>query len=277
MRIVDTHASRFAVGASGVATRAADITRPPIFPDNSSFDLKTPESLKPMPKSSSINPADEGFSTQLQTFKNAIPPYATTLGLAPAVVTAQAADADYFSYTIQCQQTMLGGSRQWTAWKDLARYGGDLPSSGAPVAPAFPAAVPPVAPGIEPRFRGLVKQIKAHPSYNEAMGQALGIEGAQQAGPDYATVQPNITATISGTHVDVGWNWGGFSNFLDQLELEVDRGQGFGLLAIDTTPGYTDTQAFPAVPAKWTYRAIYRVGDNRVGQWSKPVSVTVGG
>jgi hypothetical protein len=28
---------------------------------------------------------------------------------------------------------------------------------------------------------------------------------------------------------------------------------------------------------KWTYRAIYRLGDNRVGQWSKPVSVTVGG
>jgi hypothetical protein len=28
---------------------------------------------------------------------------------------------------------------------------------------------------------------------------------------------------------------------------------------------------------KWTYQAIYRVGDGRVGQWSKPVSVTVGG
>jgi hypothetical protein len=45
----------------------------------------------------------------------------------------------------------------------------------------------------------------------------------------------------------------------------------------DTTPGYTDSQPFPAAPVKWTYRAIYRLGDNRVGQWSKPVSVTVGG
>jgi hypothetical protein len=27
----------------------------------------------------------------------------------------------------------------------------------------------------------------------------------------------------------------------------------------------------------WAYRAIYRVGDQRVGQRSKPVSVTVGG
>lgn len=230
-----------------------------------------------MPKSSSINPADEGFGSQLQTFKNAIPLYATTLGLTPAAVTAQAADADYYSFTLQSQQIMLGASRQWTAWKDLVRYGGDLPPSGAPVAPVLPAAVPPVAPGIEPRFRALVKQIKAHPSYNAAMGEALGIEGSEQTGPDYATVQPNITATISGTHVEIGWNWGGFANFLDQLELEVDRGAGFVLLAIDTTPGYTDNQAFPAAPVKWTYRAIYRLGDSRVGQWSNPVSVTVGG
>jgi hypothetical protein len=262
---------------SNVPIRAGNIPSRPILSDTRSFNLKTPQSIKPMPKSSSINPADDGFGAQLQTFKNAIGAYAATLGLSPATVTAQAADADYFSYTIQCQQIMLGGSRQWTAWKDLARYGGDLPPSGAPVAPVFPAAVPPVAPGIEPRFRALVKQIKAHPSYNEAMGQALGIEGAQQVGPDYATVQPDITATISGGRVDVGWNWGGFANFLDQLELEVDRGQGFVLLAIDTTPGYTDSQPFPATPVKWTYRAIYRLGDNRVGQWSKPVSVTVGG
>jgi hypothetical protein len=28
---------------------------------------------------------------------------------------------------------------------------------------------------------------------------------------------------------------------------------------------------------EWQHFAIYRVGDVRVGQWSKPVSVTVGG
>jgi hypothetical protein len=32
---------------------------------------------------------------------------------------------------------------------------------------------------------------------------------------------------------------------------------------------------FPAAPAKWTYRAIYRVNDAQVGLWSKPVSLTV--
>ncbi|MEN3368879.1 MAG: hypothetical protein V7609_1022 [Verrucomicrobiota bacterium] len=108
---------------------------------------------------------------------------------------------------------------------------------------------------------------------------ALSIVGQEQTGPDYATTQPNINAVIQGTNVFLDWNWGGFSAFLDICELQVDRGDGKGFvaLAFDTTPGYVDTQPFPAAPVKWTYQAIYRVGDSRVGQWSKPVSVTVGG
>lgn len=229
-----------------------------------------------MARANYIHPTDEGFAAQLQTFKSAIGAYSATLGVSPAAVTAQAADADYFSYVVASQQIMLNGSRQWTGWKDLTRRGSAVPAS-PPVAPVFPASVPAVTPGIEGRFRALVKQIKASTNYNESIGDALGIEGAEQAAPDYATLQPNISATINGTRVDVGWDWGGFANFLDQIELQVDRGQGFVALAFDTTPGYVDTQPLPAAPVKWTYQAIYRVGDNRVGQWSKPVSVTVGG
>ena len=67
--------------------------------------------------------------------------------------------------------------------------------------------------------------------------------------------------------------------FLGICEIEVDRSdsKGFVMLTFDTTPNYTDTTPFPSTPAKWTYRAIYRVGDQRVGQWSKSVSITVGG
>jgi hypothetical protein len=28
---------------------------------------------------------------------------------------------------------------------------------------------------------------------------------------------------------------------------------------------------------KWKYRAIFRVGDHQVGQWSNEISITVGG
>ena len=59
--------------------------------------------------------------------------------------------------------------------------------------------------------------------------------------------------------------------------IQVDRGdgKGFVLLAIDTTPGYTDTQSFPAAHTVWTYRAIYHVGEGQVGVWSQNVSIAV--
>ena len=57
----------------------------------------------------------------------------------------------------------------------------------------------------------------------------------------------------------------------------LNDGKGFGLLTIDTTPGYTDTQPFPAAKTVWTYRAIYRKDDSQIGVWSAPVSIPVGG
>ena len=147
-----------------------------------------------------------------------------------------------------------------------------------PVAPVFPASVPVVALGVEVRFRALVRQIKASANYNAAIGEALGIEGAVQKAPPAGTMQPVIDVMIDGNHVTVKWGWQGNAAFLDMCEIQVDRtdGHGFVLLAYDTTPGYVDTMLFPSTPAKWTYRAIYRAGDAQVGQWSNPVSVTVG-
>jgi len=228
-------------------------------------------------KSDYIQQNDDSFNAQLQTFKNTIANYSALLGVTAAQIASQAADAVYFDYTLKCMNLMSKGSLQWTGWKNLTRGGGTPPASGAPVAPVFPTAVAAVAPGIEVRFRAFVQLIKANPNYNESIGLALGIEGAQQVGPDLTSIQPVIDAIISGNHVNVKWGWGGNSAYLDICELQVDRGdgKGFGLLAFDTTPNYTDTQTFPTAPATWTYRAIYRVGDAQVGVWSLPVSVTV--
>ena len=48
-----------------------------------------------MPKGNFIQGNDNAFAAQLKTFKINITAYAATLGVAPAQVTAQAADADY--------------------------------------------------------------------------------------------------------------------------------------------------------------------------------------
>jgi len=230
-----------------------------------------------MPKSNYISTNDLAFVAQMITFKTNIGGYATTLAVSPAQVAAQAADTDSLGYVVACQQITGNAAQQWTAWKNYTRSGGPVPPTGAPVIPTFPTAVPAAPPGVEARFRALVKQIKANANYNSGIGEALGIEGAQLTGPDMATIQPDITATIVGSHVEIGWGFLGFGAFLDQCEIQVDRGDGKGrvLLAIDTTPGYNDTQSFPATPTKWTYYAIFRVGDSQVGLWSKPVTVTV--
>ncbi len=107
----------------------------------------------------------------------------------------------------------------------------------------------------------------------------LGIIGSAHAAPDPATLQPVITATVGAAAVEIGWGWQGYGAFLNQLEIQVDRGDaaGWQMLTYDTTPGYNDTAPHPAALAKWKYRAIYRVDDLRVGLWSAEVSVTVGG
>ena len=230
-----------------------------------------------MAKSDYISANDDQFAAQLKTFKIGIGSYATTLGLTPLQFSTQAADADYFGYVVSCQEIMQGGSQQWTGWKNLTRGGGPVPIAGAPVPPVFPAVVVPVAPGVEARFRALVKLIKANPNYNETMGQVLGIEGSHSTAPDLSTIQAIITASVQGNAVFVGWGWQGQSAFLDMCELQVDRGTGWTLLAFDTTPNYTDTASLPATPTKWKYRAIFRVGDAQVGVWSNTVEITVGG
>jgi len=224
-----------------------------------------------------IEQNDDAFNAQMQTYKAGIGGYAAVIGVTADQIAGQAADSDYYDYTLKCMRLMSYGSAQWMGWKNLMRGGGTPPPAGAPVAPVFPKAVPAVAPGIEVRFRALVQQNKTNPGYNPTIGQALDIEGSEQTGPNYATLKPVIDAIISGNHVTVKWGWGGYAAWLDICELQVDRGdgKGFVFLTFDTTPGYTDTQAFPATPAVWTYRAIYRVGDNQVGLWSKPASVTV--
>ena len=238
-----------------------------------------------MAKTDFVKVRDMDFITQMLLFKNIIGNYAALLELTPAEVAAQAVDGDYFNYIFECQQSIQSSSLAMTALKKTIRAGRTPPVPGVPgaasgpVFPAYPAAVPVAAAGVEGRFRALVKKIKLHPRYTLTIGEHLGIESPDHTAPDLNTVQPVIRLALSGNHVHVRWGWGGHSVYLDMIELEVDRGdgQGFGLLNFDTTPGYTDPAAMPAALTKWKYRAIYRVGDHRVGLWSNEASITVGG
>ena len=228
-------------------------------------------------KSDPIKKNDLAFAAQLITCKTNLPAHAATLGLKPEQIAAQAADAVAYEYWVHCTNIMHQDGVQFTAWKNLMRFGGTPSMDHEPGVPVLPDAVPPVDPGIETRFRALVQLIKNHSNYNESIGAALGIEGADQPPLDPATFLPVLTLRINGNRVEVGWGWQGYQAYVDLLEIQVDRndGKGYVVLTFDPTPGYTDLTPFPVVPAKWTYRAIYRVGEVQVGQWSSPVSITV--
>jgi hypothetical protein len=232
-----------------------------------------------MAKATDLDQRDSRLAAEFDAFKNGIGPYAARLGITPDQVAAQAADTAYFSYTLAVQELLASSSKQWNGWKTVLRDGGNVPAAGTPQPPDFSAAPSPVAPGVESRFRALVRQIKINPNYNPSIGAALGLEDAYQTGPNYATLAPTIDAVLGDMNVRIAWNWSGYASYLDQCELQVDRGdrKGFVDLTVGKILGYADTEPFPSAPVQWTYRAIYHAGGNRVGQWSQPVSVTVGG
>lgn len=89
----------------------------------------------------------------------------------------------------------------------------------------------------------------------------MGNEGRNHGGPDLDIIAPLLNLLVSGGQVQIRWGWQGHGASLDLIEIQVDRGAGYGLLTYDTTP-------LPPTPGKWTYKAIYRIGDSQVGQWS---------
>ena len=220
----------------------------------------------------------------LTNFSLKLPASTGVLGLTAPQVTASVADCNWLIYVLQL---WLPAVRHWALASTDATAEAQTGAGGTPQAlpiftpPALPGTTVAVNPGALDRIFVLVQAIKDGGKSSETINTNLGLIGSEQTAPDLATVQPDLAANVSGTQVNVKWGWGGFGAFLDSCEIHVDRSdtKGFGLLTIDTTPNYTDTQPFPAPGQSvlWKYKAIYRQGDQRVGQWSDVVSVAVAG
>ena len=221
----------------------------------------------------------------LENLRNKFAGHAPTLGITQAKCDAAIADARWLVYTLG---SWLPAVRDWqkacTAAAEQAQSGSGAAALVLPVfvPPALPAAAggqPAVVarpPGALARIFDIIADVKASDTYTDAIGIDLGAIGAGKTPPDLSTLQPILKVKIVGNKVELDWDWGGNSAYLDQCEIQVDRGSGWQVLTFDTTPGYTDSTPFPATPTKWKYRAIYRVNDTQVGLWSADVSVSVG-
>ncbi len=229
-----------------------------------------------MAKSPFIPPTDAEKRLWLNNFSSKLGTYAATVGVTAAEVTATAADNLLFGYVVDAHHQHAQTTQNWTAYKNGARGG---PTLGAmPTTPALGAPPPLVPPNIFGRAAALAGRIKKHPGYTEAIGQDLGLIGADIT-IDLATLKPILVVALKAAHPNVGWTKQG----MDGLEILVDRGAGaFSFLAFDTIPDYLDTAPLPApgASAVWKYKAIYRLGDDpavRDGQWSDVVSIPVAG
>jgi len=114
------------------------------------------------------------------------------------------------------------------------------------------------------------------PNYTEAIGKALHIIPAQNPQPDPALLQPDLTFDFNAGHPVLYW----YHKGTDALLIEADYGTGsFGLVTIQMTTSFEDNTPLPLPGnvALWKYRAIYRIRDAQVGQWSKVLEISVKG
>lgn len=232
-------------------------------------------------KRNSFFPTDiNGQSAWFTNYANQMKAIGALIGRTPAQILSSVADCLWLVYLLQ---EWLPATRKFstTATKTVtdAQTGTNPNVMVLPafVAPALPGDASPVAPGALNRIFAEVADIKNSGKCSDANANLLGIVGTAQPGPDLTTLQSVLSLVIINGQVLVKWTWGGYVAFLSSCEIWVDRGdgKGFVFLTIDTTPGYTDTQAFPAALTKWIYKAIYHMDEQQAGLWSQPVSITV--
>lgn len=221
---------------------------------------------------------DLKFTVQLLTFAEKIVPYASTFSLSPATLTAIQNDAEFARFVILGSQQAVEYKKAWTDLKQQVRYG-----TGGAVTSPFPAPVDltvaptTVNPGVEERFRALVKSIKANANYTLGIGEILGIEAESSSTPDPNLAKPTFTIYMDSGHPVLKWVKGSF----DGVEIWADYADGKNWVKLerDFKSPYADTHPLPAlgVTAIWKYKMIYVKEDSTIGLWSLDVPVTVYG
>ena len=218
--------------------------------------------------------SDPGKAEFLDNLALKIGGYETLLGLTTEDVTSVQDDAAMFRYVLDMQEAYKTFKQDLTKYKNMLRDGAPGPLGPIPVGPVMPSPPTLVDKNIFKRIRKLVDRIKAAPAYNNAIGEDLGIVGDEQT-PDILGLKPDLKSRLEAGRVLIMWTKG----HTEGIDIYVDRqdGAGFVFLATDTKPNYLDTHVLPegVESAVYEYKAIYRIDDEQVGQFSDPIRVTV--
>lgn len=184
-----------------------------------------------MPKEYYLPRRDEEKATWLQNFVAKLAVLADKYGITPQEIMEIQNDAILFLSILQYNAQLGTHQKAFVEFKDLVRDGAKGMTSID--MPAFPVPMfgGPIVPGIFARCTALVARIKAHPNYNVADGNNLGIEGTEIT-VDYNGLKPDIKLRLgSGGHPETLWKKGK----LDGIEIHKEDANGnLQLLAVDT-------------------------------------------
>lgn len=89
-------------------------------------------------------------------------------------------------------------------------------------------------------------------------------------------MKPNLSISLVAGQPLIAWKKQG----MDGIEIfKRSADSDWVMLIFDQRPNHLDNNPLPAEDTKatWTYKAIYRFQDERVGQWSDEVIVVVSG
>ena len=223
---------------------------------------------------------DAQRGTWLSNFSLNLVIYKTKLGLTTDQMTSVANDTKNFVYSLLLIAASKSFDHTCITYKTSIRNG--LTMENVAEIPVFtaPADTPVtgVKPGIFSRITALVRIIKAHPAYTEAMGTNLGIIGAERAERNNQDLlQPVFTVKIVAGKVQLKYAKGD----TDGVRIECKRGTEteFSFLDKVSKNTFTDERKnlIPLQAEQRQYRGLYMKGDSVIGIMSDIVTIAVPG
>ncbi|MGB7207889.1 MAG: hypothetical protein WBD27_04445 [Pyrinomonadaceae bacterium] len=214
-------------------------------------------------------------SAQLLNFSSKIGGYAGQLGWTPAQVTAAqnvcATFINAVNFTEGARASMLAA----TQWREMIFFG-EPNGALAPPTPNFPDGGDfSFTLGVVTQFFALREQIVANSKYTMAMGEDLGIVGAEIIPLAPTNVTPNLKASVSmGNTVNLTGSMQG----MDALRVEyAPKGGDFTTVAFLTkTPGgFQITPTNPSGAETGFVRAVFIKKNEEYGNFSPNYPVTV--
>jgi|GEM_PF-4554683 hypothetical protein len=132
-----------------------------------------------------------------------------------------------------------------------------------------------VDPGIFKRIADFVEVLKTKPQFCRQIDQSLALYRFKVLFDISATLEPQLQVLLDYGRPLIRL----LNRKADSMDLFVDRkdGRGFVFLANYTLTDFIDTYPIPSNHSEviWQYKAIFKIGDDQVGNFSDPVSICV--